>query len=215
MANLPISQLPTASVLNPTDVFAVVQSGTTKQTTLSSIVYSPTPGNAYGLFNQTASSTPITNTTNEESLIDGGVGTLSVPANGFTKGDAFYAVLSGEISSVNNHTLQIKVKTNGSVVLADSGALTLAGTTNQRWKLEINFSINATGSGGNAEIATSGMFNYRKDASNDMQGEIFSTINNTDFDTTGPNTLEVTAQWGQANASDNIYSQIFTLSKTY
>lgn len=212
MANLPISQLPTASALTGTEVFAVVQSGTTKQTTLTSINY--VPGNNYGLFNQTASSTPVTNTTNEESLLDGGVGTLSVPANGFIKGDAFHAILSGFISSVNNHDLQIRIKTD-SVLLADTGVISMAQTTNKRWRMEINFSINATGSGGNAEIVTSGIFSYRKDASNDMQGEIFSTVNNTDFDTTVPNTLEITAQWGQTNANDEIYSRIFTLNKTF
>lgn len=213
MANLPISQLPTASALTGTEVFAVVQSGTTKQTTLTSINY--IPGNNYGLFNQTGSSTPITNTTNEESLIDGGVGTISVPANGFVVGDAFHAVLSGWISNVNNHDLQIFVKTNTSVVLADTGVMSLGGSTDKRWRMEINFSIRSIGSGGNAEIVTSGLFTYRKDAALSVETEIFSTINNTDFDTTTSNTLEITAQWGQASTGDSIYSQIFTLNKTY
>jgi hypothetical protein len=37
MPNLPIAQLPSASVLTGSDVFAVVQGGTTKQTTFNSI----------------------------------------------------------------------------------------------------------------------------------------------------------------------------------
>ena len=42
----------------------------------------------YGLFAQTANSAIITNTTAESSLINGGVGTLTIPANGFKVGDA-------------------------------------------------------------------------------------------------------------------------------
>ena len=64
-----------------------------------------------GLYAQTASSTPVTNTIVETSLLDGGVGTLTVPANGFKVGDSFNAILTGHISSVNNHTLRIKIKT--------------------------------------------------------------------------------------------------------
>ena len=118
MANLPISQLPTASALTGTEVFAVVQSGTTKQTTLTSINY--VPGNNYGLFAQTADSTPITGTDVESSLINGGVGTLSVPANGFQVGDSFKAVLAGILNTANNQTIRIKVKA-GSLILLDSG----------------------------------------------------------------------------------------------
>ncbi len=40
----------------------------------------------YGLFAQTANSTLITNTNAESSLINGGVGTLTIPANGFQVG---------------------------------------------------------------------------------------------------------------------------------
>ena len=212
MPNLPISQLPSASVLTGAEIFPLVQGGITKQTTLGATVY--IPGNSYGLFNQTGSSTPITNTLTETSLLDGGVGTLSVPANGFIKGDAYHAILTGHISAVNNHTLRIRLKSNGSL-LADTGALTMAGATVQHWKMEVYFSINELGGAGAASIATGGTFMYTKDASNSFEGTNFSTENNTTFDTTVSNTLVITAQWGTASTGDNIYSQIFTLRKTY
>jgi hypothetical protein len=189
-----------------------VQGGITKQTTLSTITYAP--GNNYGLFNQTGSSTPVTNTIVESNLLDGGVGTLTVPANGFTKGDAYHAILTGHISSVNNNTLQIRIKANGSV-LADTGTITMAGATNQHWKLEIYFSINAIGGSGVASISTGGTFMYTKDASNAFEGTNFSTETTTGFSTLVSNTLVITAQWGAANTNNSIYSQIFTLNKTY
>ena len=117
MPNLPISQLPAASTLDGTELFPTVQGGITKYTTLDAAKY--IPGNNYGLFNQTGNSTPITNTLTESSLIDGGVGSLSVPANGFSVGDAFHAILTGHLSAVNNHTLRIRIKT-GTVILADT-----------------------------------------------------------------------------------------------
>ena len=212
MPNLPISQLPAASALTGAEIFPTVQSGITKYTTLNSITY--IQGNNYGLFNQTGSSTPISNTVTETSLLDGGIGTLSVPVNGFTKGDAFHAVLTGHVSSVNNHTLQIRIKSNGAT-LADTGTITMPQTTAKHWNLNIYFTINQIGAAGVASISTGGNFIYAKDASNAFEGVTFSTENNTTFDTTVLNTLNITAQWGTANSGDSIYSDICTLNKTY
>ena len=212
MPDLPIDQLPSASALQPNNVFPVVQDNVTKQATYSSILYAP--GNNYGLFTQTVSSTPITNTTTETSLISTGIGTLSVPANGFLIGDSFYAISTGHISAQNNNTLRIRVKAN-SILLADTGILTLAGTTNQHYKLELYFTIRTLGGSGVASIVTGGNFTYIKDASTNFEGELFSTETSTGFDTTIQNTLTVTAQWGNANVNNSIYSDIFTLNKTY
>ena len=212
MPNLPISQLPAAGLLTGTELFATVQGGVTKYTTLNSMTY--VQGNNYGLFNQTGPSTPITNTTTETSLLDGGVGTLSVPANAFSVGDAYHAILTGHLSAQNNNTLRIRIKTD-SVILADTGLLTMAGATNKHWKLEVYFSINNIGSAGTANISTGGTFMYTKDASTSFEGTNFSTENNTTFNTTINNTLVITAQWGTASTNNSIYSNIFTLNKTY
>ena len=167
-----------------------------------------------GLYAQTGSSTRITNTTVETSLLDGGVGTLSVPANGFQVGDSFSAVLTGHISSINNHTLHIRIKSDG-VALVDTGVMTMAATTGKHWKLDINFTIRTLGASGTASIASGGSFVYTKNASNAFEGVNFSTELSTGFNTTIANTLVITAQWGQANTGDIIYSELFTLTKTY
>ena len=166
------------------------------------------------LYTQTASSTPVTNTTTETSLLDGGLGSLSIPADGFNVGDSFHAILTGHISSVNNHTLTIRIKA-GSVIFATTGAITMAGTTGKHWKLEMFFTVRTIGAAGVASIATGGAFMYTKNASNNFEGINFSTENTTTFDTTISNTLSITAQWDTANAGDSIYSEIFTLNKTY
>ncbi len=168
-----------------------------------------------GLFTQTASSTPITNTIVETTLLDGGVGTLTVPANGFKVGDSFTLVMGGHISAVNNNTIHIRIKRNGSTILADTGVLTLPTITAKNWDLVVNFTIRKIGAAGVAEIASYGSFVYNRDSGNQFEGRTFSTVNNTNFDTTISNTLNITAQWGAASASNIIYSDLATLTKIY
>lgn len=168
----------------------------------------------YGLFAQTGNSTPITNTTSERTLIDGGVGTLSVPANGFKVGDSFRADFGGLLSSLNNAQITVKVKT-GSVILASSAVQTLPSTSNDVWMLTLNFTVRAIGPAGVASIVTLGTFYDIKQSNSQQQGFSFNTVNNTTFDTTVANTLDVTLQWGAASASNSIFSDIFVLNKIY
>lgn len=174
--------------------------------------------NPYGylskLYTQTNSSIPVTNTLLEKSLLDGGLGSLSIPANGFQIGDSFHAILTGHISSVNNHKLEIRVKT-GAIILATTDQIIMGGSTNKHWKLELFFTVRTIGASGVASIVTGGTFMYTKDASTAFEGANFSTELFTGFDTTISNTLAVTVQWDTANSGNSIYSEIVTLNKTY
>lgn len=60
---------------------------------------------AKGLFSQTEDGPAVTNTTDELTIIGNGDGSLSVPANGFTKGNSFRAYIEGDLSSLNNAQL--------------------------------------------------------------------------------------------------------------
>jgi len=172
------------------------------------------PATNYGLFAQTGNSTPITNTTVETTLINGGVGTLSVPANGFQIGDSFRAVFGGVLNAANNQTIRIRVKT-GSVILLDSGLQPITNITNNVFNLHIDFTVRALGTAGVASIVALGAFNYVKTSNGAIEGFGFNTVNNTTFNTTIGNTLDVTVQWGSANAGNSIFSDIFILNKTY
>jgi hypothetical protein len=169
----------------------------------------------YGLFAQTANSTLITNTTAESSLINGGVGTLTIPANGFSVGDSFRAVFGGVMNANNNQNITIRVKA-GSIVLLDSGIQNLGSSViNDIWSLNIDFTIRAIGAAGVASIVTLGSFHYTKTNNASVQGFGFNSVNNTTFDTTISNALNVTAQWGTASSGNNIYSDMFILNKIY
>ena len=168
----------------------------------------------YRVFAQTGNSTAITATTTELTLIDGGVGTLTVPANGFQVGDSFSLNMGGLMSAQNGNTITIRLKT-GSVSLGSSGALTMPAITNQVWYLTTNFTIRAIGAAGVASVVVLSQFHILKAASGTQEGFAWNTTNTTTFDTTISNTLSITAQWSSNNANNSIYSDIFTLSKTY
>jgi hypothetical protein len=172
------------------------------------------PLSSRGLFSQTGDSTPISATTSELSLIGNGVGSLSVPANGFSIGDSFRLIIGGHISSRNGDTLTINVKTN-STLLGTTGAITMPNITSKHFNFQIDFTIRNIGGAGTASIVSLGRFTYTKNASNAYEGSDFSDIENTTFNTTIVNNLNITAQFNTTNPDNQIYSELLTLSKTY
>jgi hypothetical protein len=166
-----------------------------------------------GLYSQTAAGMPVTGPV-PGNLIDGGVGSLSIPANAFQVGDAFAAYFSGKISSVNNAILEIHISSSGNV-LADSSPMTMFATTNKDWEMYINFTIRSIGAAGIAAIATSGRFSYNKNSGTQPESTGFFNLNNTTFDTTVLNTLSVTAQWDSANPTNSIQTEMFNLYRIY
>jgi hypothetical protein len=168
-----------------------------------------------GVFAQTGNSNIISGTTVETSLINGGVGTLIVPANGFAVGDSFRAVMGGVMNAANNQTIRVRVKT-GAVTLLDSGLQNLGSSViNDVFSLNIDFTIRQIGTAGVASIVSLGSFHYTKTNNASVQGFGFNVVNNTTFNTTISNTLDITVQWGSNNAGNNIYSDIFVLNKVY
>lgn len=165
--------------------------------------------NAYGLFAQTADGAALGNTLVETSVVGSGVGSLSIPANTFKVGDSFHAKIGGLISTQPNHEITIRAK-SGSTVLETTGIIVLELATNQPWELELDFTIRAIGATG--EIKTNGNFVYNRDTGS----YIGKTLGDTEvFDTTVANTLDITAQWGQEDASDSIVVQQLILTKIF
>lgn len=221
MPNLPISQLPLASSGYPDSWmvivnYDVVPSGVTYKIPYTAVTYEPPlpyqP--TYGIFTQTGNSVSVSATTVETTILDGGVGTLNVGANQFRIGDSFRAILGGTLSVGNNQTLRLKVK-SGSVILADSGLQSITNITNDIFHYTIDFTIRNIGTTGVADIVTIGNFKYTKTSNGSVEGFAFNTINNTTFDTTISNTLDITAQWGSTDSTNSIITDIFTLTKIY
>ena len=106
------------------------------------------------LFTQTATSTPVINTTTETTILNGGLGSLSVPADGFSVGDTFVFNMQGNILCGNNQDLTIRAK-SGSVTFF-SATLTLPSITYLPFNLNLIFVIRQIGAAGVADIATGG-----------------------------------------------------------
>ena len=226
MPNLPISLLPQSTTLQGDELFVDVQGGVTRYTTLDQVTGYVTSSfeyitpsqtgsfvnTSYGLFNQTGSYAGVSASLDETSLIGGGVGTLSVPVNGFRQGDAYQATFSGTCLFHNGDTLRLRVKADG-ILLADTGIITLTRADAERWNLTIDFSIHQIGAAGIASLVSTGIFQYTQHASSDLSGKNFGFVNNSTFDTTISNELEVT---GQFDHNDNVIStDIFTLRKIF
>lgn len=169
----------------------------------------------YGLYAQTANSVPVAATNIETTIIGSGIGTLSVPANGFSIGDSFQASLDGILSCVGTATLHIHVKTLAGVILADTGIIAMDAATSKSWLLNLYFTIRNIGGTTVASISSGGLFSYIKNSGINFEGYVLSTINNTTFDTTTANTLVITAQWNTTNAGNSIMTRNFTLTKTF
>lgn len=168
----------------------------------------------YGLFSQTGNSVTVSGTTSETTIIGNGLGSLSVPANGFSVGDSFTVKMFGDVGAQNGNTLTIKIK-SGSVILGTTGAISMPSVTNSHFNLDIGFTIRAVGSAGIASISSSGFFTFTQNASGSLEAASFSTLNNTTFDTTNPNTLDITAQFSTTNSNNFIYSEFLILNKVY
>lgn len=209
----------TASTMNisatPTTDTSLSANYLTRDGSTGEVKVKTTPGpTVYGLYAQTGNSIVISATTVESSLIGEGVGTLSVPANSFSIGDSFRVIMGGVISAGNNEDIQIRVK-SGSVSLADSLMQNLVGSTNDIWTLQIDFTIRSTGTTGVASIVTLGVFTAHKTSNSTSTGFSFNTVNNTTFDTTSGNTLDITVEWDNNSGSNSIYSDIFVLNKIF
>lgn len=167
-----------------------------------------------GLYSQTSLSTPIVNTDEEASLVGAGVGSLTVPANGFRVGDSFTAKMCGRFSSLNNANLEISIKSNSNVIAAIP-VLTLTASTDVVFDLIVDFTVAAVGPLTVASLHANGMFTYNKSSNSNYIGTNFLVIDDTDFDTTIINTLDITAKWGAASPSNSIQSQNFNLFRIF
>ena len=162
-----------------------------------------------GLYAQTVVSLTLTNTTTETSIVGTGVGSLTIPANHFVVGDSYHAKIGGEISAQNGDDITIRIK-SGATVLATTGTISLSPTTGLGWECEIDFTIAAIGATGS--ICTNGNFAYTRNTGG-LEGYVFQDVEV--FDSTVANTLDITAEWGQAKTQDQIHSANFVLHKTY
>lgn len=156
-------------------------------------------GYSFPVFIQTTNKT-VANTVTETSLIDGGVGQLTIPANFFTVGKTLKFELLGFHSATSNPTLRVRVKI-GSVTVCDSGAVSTANSTNDLVQLNAMITCRTTGVSG--EVHGHGYWQELGSGFNNFQMVNTSPVV---IDTTATNTFDITVEWGTASASNTITS---------
>ncbi len=163
-----------------------------------------------GIFAQTGDSI-VTATTVETSIIASGVGSLTVPANGFIVGNSFVAKVGGSLVASNGNTIQIRVK-SGLAVLADF--LVPMDASASAFELELDFTIAVVGIAGVAVIKSNGNFVYQSSGGGGTyQGANYNSSNITTFDTTIANTLDITVQ--HSNVAQVFNNNMCVLTRTY
>ena len=170
-----------------------------------------------GLSSGTSNSALLTASTAEQSILSlTFVGGRQAPANSFQVGDAYTATLAGNFSSNNGDTLTLRLKggATGTTILS-SIVIPLNGSSGVYYELEINFIVRAIGGAGVADLAINYDFSYNQSAGGNFQGERKCEVNNTTFDTTILNQLDITAQFSSTNAGNSIETLLSTLGKNY
>ena len=172
---------------------------------------------AGGLSSGTSNSATLSGSTAEQSILAlSFVGSRQAPANTFKQGDAYTAVLAGTFGSNNGDTLTLRLKggATGTTILS-SVVVPLNGSSGQFYELEIDFVVRQIGAAGIADLAINYDFSYNQAVGGNFQGQRKCEFNNTTFDTTILNTLDITAQFSSTSGNNSITTILSTLGKTY
>lgn len=166
MPNLPITQLPSASTLNPTDTFAVVQNNITKQVTFSQVATASYEENSYyGSFYHTASmdvlapntaySMSLSTTDFASGVSIGGVDKTQIT---FANPGVYDIQFSAQITKTSGtkSNMFIWLNQNGIDTPNSNTDITLDGGTNDRAVASWNFFVKTTTSNEYAQLMYGG-----------------------------------------------------------
>lgn len=149
------------------------------------------------IFAQTASKT-VANTVTETTLVNTGVGNVIMPPNLLKVGKTIKIKMYAYHSSVSGATLRLKIKVGGATVI-DTGAHNSHNDTNKLIKLESMITCRTAGASG----TVLGQATFEEYGTTPDSNGVVNTSTST-VDTTSALTIDVTAQWGTASASNTI-----------
>ena len=166
-----------------------------------------------GVYAGTSDGTLINNTVEQSVLPATSVGSLSIPADGFSVGDSFHCVVAGDCSFENKDEIQIKLKENGNI-LAQTPVFAVedANAGDNAFEIEIDFTIRSIGATGS--IATNFDFTYNKDGTDSKDFRGTRSMDVQPINTTTASTLEITVQF-PTNVASSLQTRLFRLQKVY
>jgi hypothetical protein len=133
-----------------------------------------------------------------------GNGSLTFPANGFSVGDIFRLVCTGDIPVGDADDTITVTLTLGGIQLAQI-VMAMTEHVGSRFALEADFQVRTTGETG--EIITDLVFNSQI-------GKVSSSIELSTVDQTVPTTIDLTAQFA-GDLNSTIQTRVFYIKKQY
>ena len=159
----------------------------------------------YLAFTQTADRT-IANTVTETTLFNGGIGTLTFPANFWYVGRTVRVTISGDFADTGTPTGDVKIKF-GATTLSDSTAIAFTALSGmEQWYLDVLITCRTTGATGTLE--TNVIFEYETTTGSSPIQRYDIAGTSTVIDTTASGAIDATFQWGTASASNTLTSEI-------
>jgi len=157
-----------------------------------------------GLLMSQTSDVTVANTVSETTIISADQGSLTLAANTLQAGEVIRITARGYLSDTGTPNLTIKATLGGSEVCSTGAAALNTSVSNVGWRAVIDITVRTTGASGT--VVASGFFEYDDGTVHDMTKTSTTTV-----DTTGTLALDITAEWGTADASNTITSQIATV----
>lgn len=152
------------------------------------------------LFSQSESKV-VANTTTETTLTNTGSGKLSFGSNELGSGKVLRVSAAGVFSTTGTPSLQFKLKLGATTILDSTAINAPNGVTNELWILDVLVSIRSIGSSGS--IFSQGVVKLTSGATTAQIEKLLNTSAAT-IDTTAALTIDLTATWGTASASNTI-----------
>lgn len=152
--------------------------------------------------------TTLGNSVAETTILDTGQGRKTLRPNFFIVGRVLGFQIRGYYTTIITPTLTLKFKL-GSVVLVSTGAvvLTTIGTA-KGWKFSGSLTCRSTG--GTGAISVEGKGNFSTATIDTLGWD--NTTGTVAVDTTIEQTMDITAQWGTASASNTLTSTFCKIS---
>jgi hypothetical protein len=154
------------------------------------------------LFTATADAV-ITNSAANLTLVGAGLGSMTVPADGFVAGDTFRLKLTGDRVMGFATTINVTIRI-GAVVI---GTIPLGSSADNAWAIEAEIVIRTIGAAGTVQLGAS--FSYDGIGVSVAQSSVIDTTNILGSE------FNVYAQYGTADASNTITSRTVSLTKLY
>jgi len=171
-----------------------------------------------GIWSQTADGPLLANTTTETTIIGSGVGSLTIPADTWIKGQSYELRMWGEISAIVNDGMNFSIN-NGPTKIVDTGGVTFfdigVGGAMIPFEIIMSLTCREVGPPTTGKLQYSGQVNTRANSGGQFRSYGFNILNTANFDTTIDNVWNITGKWDNADPGNQVRILNANLKRTF